>query len=209
MQDVVRIEPRRFAQDMGQEIADELNRKFANKVVHKVGLCIALYDVLKVGDSYVFPGDGASHTKVAFRFVVFRPFTNEVLVGKIRSCSAEGVRVSLGFFDDIMIPHQSLQHPKRFDQEEQLWVWEYSAEGGGHDLFMDIDEEVRFRVLEEVFVDVSPSSAQPKPSEACPPPGVSLATVPLDTTPQQPPYTIIGSVSESGLGLLSWWNGGG
>ena len=44
------------------------------------------------------------------------------------------------------------------DQEEQLWVWEYSAEGGGHDLFMDIDEEVRFRVLEEVFVDVSPSS---------------------------------------------------
>ena len=32
MQDVVRIEPRRFAQDMGQEIADELNRKFANKV---------------------------------------------------------------------------------------------------------------------------------------------------------------------------------
>lgn len=29
---------------------------------------------------------------VRFRFVVFRPFIDEVLVGKIRSCSSEGVR---------------------------------------------------------------------------------------------------------------------
>ncbi len=32
MQDIVRIEPRRFGQDMTQEIRDELNRKLANKV---------------------------------------------------------------------------------------------------------------------------------------------------------------------------------
>ena len=29
---------------------------------------------------------------VHFRFVVFRPFVDEILVGKIRSCSPEGVR---------------------------------------------------------------------------------------------------------------------
>ena len=84
------------------------------KVVHKVGLCIALHDILHVGESYIFPGDGASHTKgkktiiyimsytasifytinflVRFRVIVFRPFMDEVLVGKIRSCSSEGVR---------------------------------------------------------------------------------------------------------------------
>ena len=33
------------------------------QVVHKVGLCIALHDILDVGESYVIPGDGASHTK--------------------------------------------------------------------------------------------------------------------------------------------------
>ena len=32
MQDTVRIEPHRFAQDTGQELSDELNKKFANKV---------------------------------------------------------------------------------------------------------------------------------------------------------------------------------
>ena len=32
MQDTVRIEPHRFSQDMKQELSDELNKKFANKV---------------------------------------------------------------------------------------------------------------------------------------------------------------------------------
>ena len=78
-----------------------------------VGLCIVLHDLTYVGDSYIFPGDGASHTKgthtyhttscyhctllvlnfaVRFRFVVFRPFIDEVIVGRIRSSSADGVK---------------------------------------------------------------------------------------------------------------------
>lgn len=32
-------------------------------MVYNVGLCICLYDITKLDDSYIFPGDGASHTK--------------------------------------------------------------------------------------------------------------------------------------------------
>ena len=46
------------------------------------------------------------------------------------------------------------------DQKEQLWVWEYEMEGGKHDMFMDIDEEIRFRVESELFVDTSPTSGE-------------------------------------------------
>lgn len=46
--------------------------------------------------------------------------------------------VTLGFFDDILIPVNALQHPSRFDETEQAWVWEYTkADGGKHDLYMD------------------------------------------------------------------------
>ncbi len=61
------------------------------QVVLNVGLCIALHDIIHMEDSFIFPGDGAAHTKVRFRYVVFRPFLEEVLVGKIRCCSPEGV----------------------------------------------------------------------------------------------------------------------
>ena len=33
------------------------------KVVHRIGLCIALYDITRFGNSYLFPGAGSSHTK--------------------------------------------------------------------------------------------------------------------------------------------------
>lgn len=48
-----------------------------------------------------------------FRFIVFRPLLGEVLVGKLRSCSLDGVHVSLGFFDDVLISPECLQEPKR------------------------------------------------------------------------------------------------
>ena len=39
-------------------------------------------------------------------------------------------------------------------------MWQYEAEDGTHDMFMDIDEEVRFRVAEEVFVDTLPTNSK-------------------------------------------------
>ena len=73
-----------------------------------------------------------------------------------------GVAVTLGFFDDIVIPPEALQHPSRFDENEQVWVWEYpTEEGDHHDMYMDIGEEIRFRVTSETFVDTSPCT-EPK-----------------------------------------------
>uniref|UniRef100_A0A7N4PKS4 DNA-directed RNA polymerase subunit n=1 Tax=Sarcophilus harrisii TaxID=9305 RepID=A0A7N4PKS4_SARHA len=113
MVDTVRIPPWQFERKLNDSIAEELNKKLANKVVYNVGLCICLYDITKLEDAYVFPGDGASHTKVHFRYVVFHPFLDEILIGVIKGCSPDGVHVSLGFFDDILIPPESLQQPAK------------------------------------------------------------------------------------------------
>ncbi|XP_043295780.1 DNA-directed RNA polymerase III subunit RPC8 isoform X4 [Cervus elaphus] len=136
-----------------------------------------------------------SRGPVHFRYVVFHPFLDEILIGKIKGCSPEGVHVSLGFFDDILIPPESLQQPAKFDEAEQVWVWEYETEEGAHDLYMDIGEEVRFRVVDESFVDTSPTG--PSSAEA--------ASSSEELPKKEAPYTLMGSISEPGLGLLSWW----
>uniref|UniRef100_A0A4W6DKG8 DNA-directed RNA polymerase subunit n=1 Tax=Lates calcarifer TaxID=8187 RepID=A0A4W6DKG8_LATCA len=176
MVDTVRIPPWNFQRQLNEAIAEELNKKLANKVVYNVGLCICLYDITKLEDSYIFPGDGASHTKVHFRYVVFHPFLDEILVGKIKYCSQEGVHVTMGFFDDILIPPESLQQPAKFDEAEQVWLWEYETDEGAHDLYMDQGEEIRFRVTDEVFVDTSPTGP---------------ATAATDTPKKEAPYTLI------------------
>lgn len=41
-----------------------------------------------------------------------------------------------------------------------MWVWQYEAEDGTHDMFMDLEEEVRFRVVQEIFVDTLPTDGE-------------------------------------------------
>ena len=36
-------------------------------------------------------------------------------------------------------------------------MWEYETDEGTHDLFMDINEEIRFRVIDESFTDLTPT----------------------------------------------------
>ncbi|XP_019726490.1 DNA-directed RNA polymerase III subunit RPC8 isoform X2 [Hippocampus comes] len=206
MVDTVRIPPWNFHRQLNEAVSEELNKKLANKVVYNVGLCICLYDITKLEDSYIFPGDGASHTKVHFRYVVFHPFLDEILVGKIKYCSQEGVHVTMGFFDDILIPPESLQQPTKFDEAEQVWLWEYETDEGAHDLYMDQGEEIRFRVADEIFVDTSPTG--PTTDTPAAEPGQQPAPPPAQDTGEKKdaPYTLIGTICEPGLGLLSWWN---
>ncbi|XP_018570002.1 DNA-directed RNA polymerase III subunit RPC8 [Anoplophora glabripennis] len=194
MKNVTRIPPELFNLKLNDAIAGELNKKLANKVVLNVGLCIALFDIVSLQECFIFPGDGASHTRVTFRYIVFRPFIEEVLIGKIRSCSQEGVHVTLGFFDDILIPPSALQHPSKFNETEQAWVWEYdTGDGSKHDLFMDAGESIRFRVTAEVF------------NETCPT-GPATMQENQENVENKVPYSLTGSINEPGLGLLSWWD---
>jgi len=220
MTDIVRTYPSNFNMKLNDAIADELNRKLGNRVVFNVGLCLLLYDVLKIEESFIFPGDGSTHTKVSFRFVVFRPFIDEVILGLVKTSNSEGIFVSMDFFDDIFIPGNRLQTNSKFDEREQLWYWEYENEEGKHPLYMELGEKIRFRVIGESFVDTSPTG----PKEASATDGTSTSTAPAVTpvapqsTPaaggtdvtksEEPktPYSLTGSVSEPGLGLLSWWS---
>lgn len=45
----------------------------------------------------------------------------------------------------------------------QLWIWEYETEDGGQEkMFMDVGEEIRFRVSDEHFIDTTPSTTLPQ-----------------------------------------------
>ncbi|KAG0238486.1 RNA polymerase III subunit Rpc25 [Mortierella sp. GBAus27b] len=193
IKDTIKIEPAGFRKKKAQAITDEINRKYANKVLQDVGLCIAMYDILHASEGFINHGDGCSYVTVHFRMVIFRPFIGEIIMGKIRSCNQEGIRVSLGFFDDIMIPYNFLQDGSEFNAEEQVWVWMFED----NEMFMDLEEDILFRVESEHFFDTSPS-VRPRKE------GVDTPDLSANSS-KQPPYSLTCSVNGYGLGLLSWW----
>jgi len=151
IEDSIRLGPETFSLGHHAALNQEINRKYANKVIPNVGLGIALYDVLFSKDAQIRNGDGGIYVECKFRVVVFAPFVGEILVGWISSCTLEGINVRMEFFDDIFLPASMLFEGSQFVPKEQAWVWNVNE----MDLFLDTNEKLRFRVERTEFTKTS------------------------------------------------------
>lgn len=93
--DTTRLEPSTFVVDSEKAIVNEINAKYANKVIHNVGLCVCLRDIESIGDGLIKHGDGSAYVNTIFRMIVFRPFVGEILTGWISSCTEHGLNGEL------------------------------------------------------------------------------------------------------------------
>ena len=57
-QDTVAVQPAFFGLPVEQALTSELNKKYANRVLHDVGLCICVFDIAQAGEGRVRYGDG-------------------------------------------------------------------------------------------------------------------------------------------------------
>lgn len=201
--DLVRIAPDQFHRDTVYSVTHELNKKFANKIIPHVGLCITIYDLLEVNEGQLKPGDGASYIYVTFRALVFKPFAGEVITGWVSKCTAEGIKVSLlGLFEDVFIPKKMLFEGCYYSPDDNAWVWPMDEETK---LYFDVNEKIRFRVEQEVFVDVKPKSPKERELEEQAQQQEMEEGLPQTTVTKPPAYAILGSCQTDGMGVVSWW----
>lgn len=161
-------------------IKGQLEKLFLDKVIANLGLCVSVYDIQSIEGGFIFPGDGCSTYEVIFRLLMFRPFIGEIITGKIEESDANGLRLSLGFFNDIYVPVHLLRHPCQLGPEG-IWIWTYESA----ELPLDLDEKIRFRVK-----------------------NIKYPPLPIEQDANAKPFApmeIIAEICEDGLGLVSWW----
>lgn len=73
LSDLVQIVPEDFDKDAALAIEDNINAKYANKVIQKIGLCICLYDLLSASEGLI--GHGTGLVNVNGTFVLRQPFS--------------------------------------------------------------------------------------------------------------------------------------
>jgi len=88
-------------------------------------------------------------------------------------------------------------------------LWKYEIEGEVHDLVMEVEDEVRFRVQSIQF---NPPHKQRVFKPKVPLPNATEGTPSLDqhNDEEEPavlsPMVILATCNEDGLGPLNWWN---
>ncbi|CAN1133509.1 DNA-directed RNA polymerase III subunit RPC8 [Linum perenne] len=185
-----RLPPELLSLPLHESVKKVLDGVFVDKVISDLGLCVSIYDIKDISGGFIQAGDGASTYTVEFRMVIFRPFAGEVIVAKIKESDVDGLRLSVGFFDDIFVPAHQLPQPCHHipDPDRTFkvrWIWEYDIEETGNPELYNIDglDEVKFQVLSVNFPTL-PIESQEKPFA---------------------PMVVTGSISDCGLGPVSWW----
>ncbi|KAK0250160.1 DNA-directed RNA polymerase III complex subunit Rpc25 [Friedmanniomyces endolithicus] len=152
--DVVQILPSDFDKPSARAIEDWINTKYADKVIHGVGLCVGFHSLLSASEGLIGNGTGIVHVNVDFRLVVFRPFKGEIIRGTISSSNDEGIHMSMGFFEDVIAPRGLLFSPSTPEADESgtVWVWRANE----NEFWFDRTEKCLMRVEQEVWQDLSP-----------------------------------------------------
>ncbi|KAI1339542.1 RNA polymerase III subunit Rpc25 [Xylariaceae sp. FL0016] len=185
--DLVQIPPSQFKEQSHMAIENNINAKYSNRVIQKIGLCICMYDLIWASEGLIGHGTGLVNVNVEFRMIVFRPFKGETLFGRISSATPDGLHIRTDFFEDIFVPYKELPESTEFDHNEQAWVWVVDEDR----MHYDKNEIVRFQVIDESWNDQVPESAE---QEA------------MEKAKKLSPYSIQGTMMKEGLGVCLWWD---
>ncbi|GJZ96152.1 DNA-directed RNA polymerase III subunit RPC8 [Tanacetum coccineum] len=186
LEHTLRLKPHLLSLSLEEAVKGELESLFVDKVIANLGLCISVYDIESIDGGFIFANEGAPTYTVKFRLIIFRPYVGEIVSAKLKESNRTGLRLTLGFFDDIYIPELLMPEPSHFkpdaDHKNQgIWTWNFNDE----EYFIDGQDEIRFRVQNVKFPEI---------------PKEQIGTKPFA------PMEITGSlVSDGGLGPVSWW----
>lgn len=199
---MVQIHPSEFHKPSIRAIEDFVNTKYADKVIHKVGLCVGFHSLISASEGLIGHGTGIVHVNVDFRIMIFRPFKGEILRGIITHSNVKGIYLSMEFFEDIVVPPPFLFGGTKWDADEhgtETFIWRTdNGEGGQNEFFFDRAEKCLMRVEQEEWNDLSPQMKRPDDfdMERRDEYGLKVG-----------PYRVLASMMHSGLGPILWWLG--
>ncbi|KAJ9568177.1 hypothetical protein OSB04_004143, partial [Centaurea solstitialis] len=119
LEHTLRLQPHLLSLPIDEAVKGELEALFLDKVIANLGLCISVYDIESVDGGFIYPNEGAPTYTVKFRLIIFRPFVGEIISATLKESNKDGLRLSLGFFDDIYIPELLMPEPSRADLDPE------------------------------------------------------------------------------------------
>lgn len=154
IEDTIVVPAHIFGFGRTQTLEYVINKKMSDKVIPGVGLAVALWDLLSIGDDKLVRNSGVSTTLCRFRILVFSPFVGEAIFAHVGHSTSAGLLAYLGFFDLIWVPKEHLPQPSTFEDGDNVWVWRPKFDGETETpYYMDSSNETVLRITSVDYND--------------------------------------------------------
>jgi len=117
-QDVVRIPPGKFNEDLTKVAIEELAEKYEGSLSKELGYVVAVIsaEVSPVGK--ILPGDGATYNQVTFTLLTYKPEIQEVVEGEVVEVGSFGAFVRIGPMEALLHVSQVIDDYVVYDERQ-------------------------------------------------------------------------------------------
>jgi len=137
---VVRVEPKRFAENLKAVILGELRETYENKIIEGLGRVLVINSVDKVGEGMIISGDGAAFYNVTFETVHYLPELNELVEGEVKDIAKFGAFIDFGAFEGMIHISQTMDDFVSFSKDGTLL-------GKDSNKVLKVGDKVRSRII--------------------------------------------------------------
>ncbi len=116
IEDIVRIPPDRFGEDLARIAYDQLRDKYLGRVDPDLGLVIAVWHVDVNPEGLIIPGDGATYHKTQADLLTYFPIMHEVVEGEVVDVKKIGIFVNIGPLDAFVHISQIADDKMSYDE---------------------------------------------------------------------------------------------
>jgi len=141
IEDVIRVPPKRFSQDVEDAIIEEVDDTIASKVDRDIGIILAATKVEKVGEGRIILGDGAIYYDCAFEALVYTPMMHEIVEGAVSEITEFGAFVNFGPIDGLIHVSQITEDFMNYESKSGMLVGKESKKT------LKVGDVVRARVV--------------------------------------------------------------
>lgn len=100
--DIVRVPPQLLGGDMNEVTWYLLQEKLEGRIDKKLGMVVAIIEIIEMGDGRILSGDGAVYYDITFDCLVFRPIMQEIVEGDIVEVLEFGAFIGIGAMDALL-----------------------------------------------------------------------------------------------------------